>query len=493
MKGFTTLRCVLAGISALLLGLCALVVAPGAHASGPDSTGDIEFARLGSISVTKLTQPDTPGSPGTGGVLPTPAGSDPIEDVEFTLDRINIDLTVPANWDQLATLTAAAAAANKDSGFTPRTETTDVAGQAVFNGLPVGVYLVTESNTSAAKVRGQPTTVSTHAAPWIVVIPTSIDNQWEYDIHAYPKNSVEDLSKTVNEGLATGFGSQLTWPISSTTGKLPTGSAYTGYRLVDELDPRLGFLSVSDARYNDVLLDPGDYTVTPSDAASPPPAVTVTFALTSAGLAKVNANSGKVLSFKLNTEVISAGSDGRIENEVKQYTRIDGKPEIETDSPDPPPFSNWGLLEIVKEDGSNSKALSGAEFQVFASLTDAQNRTNPISVESNGPPTTTFVTGDDGKTTTIIGLLVGQDATRDYWIVETKAPPGYVANLTPVQVTIEPGESKKLTRTIPNTKQNRPNLPVTGGAGTAAFSIVGLTLLGLAVLAATRRTRKSRE
>ena len=88
---------------------------------------------------------------------------------------------------------------------------------------------------------------------------------------------------------------------------------------------------------------------------------------------------------------------------------------------------------------------------------------------------------------------VNPTTTKTYWLKETKAPVGYVAPTddeawTEVEVTAS--GLVAVTKTITNTKQTVPGLPVTGGVGTAVFGATGLVLVLGAIAGGTALRRR---
>jgi LPXTG-motif cell wall-anchored protein len=73
----------------------------------------------------------------------------------------------------------------------------------------------------------------------------------------------------------------------------------------------------------------------------------------------------------------------------------------------------------------------------------------------------------------------------DYLIVETVAPVGYVANLTPIAVTVAVGaiDAPVLVR-VENSQVPAWLLPLTGGGGAGLFAIGGGVLIAMAIGAA---------
>lgn len=480
MRTTSITRRVAAGLTGVALAAAGLlgVALPASATEDPAAnppTGNIDFKTLGSITVHKLTQPDTPGTqPGTGAETTVPTGSLPIQGVEFTVEKVNLDLSNPANWEGLSSLTVAQA---KEKGTSPAgTGTTAADGTYKFSGLGVGLYIVTESNVAGATVDGKPVSIAGAGQPFLVSIPSAVKGQWLYDVHAYPKNSTTAIEKTVTEPTNPGLGSTVSWNVSATAPKLNSADKLTSFGISDTLDGRLTYTGVSGVTYNGVALADGDYQV---DVAGQSVKVT----LLAPGLAKVTATSGKALAVTISTTVNSLGENGIIPNTATVFTNVNGT-EHSTDSNQP--VTKWGAVKIVKQDKDNKSALQGAEFQVFASEADAVAGTNPITAGG----ASSFTTGADGSVT-VPGLLVGQGDSRDYWIKETKAPAGYVLNATPIKVTVVPsGTATAVSVAVDNTKQDHPALPVTGGMGTLAFGVIGAALVAIAGGVALRSRRK---
>lgn len=453
---------------AVALTAAALLAGAGAAAAAPAGPGNIDFDATGSITVHKHEQPSPQGEVGDGsdqGVL-----DNPIAGVEFTVQKLDIDLSKPEAWEGIENIDP------NNPGETagdPVTKTTDDEGIAEFGDLAVGAYLVTEGE-GPAQIVGK-------AAPFVVVIPTSVDGNWNYNVHAYPKNSVSKLEKALDleaDAAAQGQGDTVNWKITSSAPTLADNDALAKYEINDELDARLGFVGVANVMYDGEALAEGDYVVTAPEANENG---NVTVALTEAGLAKVKANSGKQLTFDFNTVVIADIEDGVIPNAASQNTTVNGNDATITADE---AYTYWGYVNVVKQDKANQAKLAGAEFQVFATQADAENGENPITI--NGEDT--FVTGEDG-TLKIGALNAGAEQSRDYFIKEAKAPAGYVLDETAMKVTVMPGQNADMVTTVDNVKHDGPDLPLTGATGTMLFVAAGAALVAVAVGFAARQRR----
>lgn len=228
----------------MALSVCAL---PAAAAEGETTVNDptdpkltastIDKTQVGSITIHKYGQltEDPNAKNGTGEVDTTVEankGNKPLEGVEFTLYRVKttaellkyydalegasvkeftagdcFTVTSESDWsattlEKAYTKEATGDGTNATVGKVGGIEKTDAEGAAQFNNLPVGMYLVIETN----KVQSVTKTVT----PFLVSIPmtrigdtesepTNNNNlkQWLYDVVVYPKNSTAQGSVTL--------------------------------------------------------------------------------------------------------------------------------------------------------------------------------------------------------------------------------------------------------------------------------------------------------
>jgi fimbrial isopeptide formation D2 family protein len=462
-------------LAAGILGATAFAVPASAVEIGPN----IDPAQTGSIILHKLVQPENPTALPNDGSELTPAqlaGLTPIAGVTFSLQSVDsIDLSTNAGWQTVDGLTAADVLA--DPAAYPLTAegsgVTDGDGELTFGTLPLGVYLVTETSPGDNPI-AQPT------APFLVTMPLPTgDNTWLYDVNVYPKNAVTEITKTVDDTAAFGLGDDVNWSITGSVPFLAAADPLTAFGITDVLDARLGFssaeVSAVTAAGDPLALVATDYTV-----AAPTPVGTtgtVSVAFTPAGLAKLEANQGSIVTLALATEVLSIG-DGSIENTATLAVNDS------TTSADA--MTNWGALEIFKYatvEGVET-LLGGAQFQIFTSAADAGTLTDPVAVGGE-----TVFTSNATTNILVEGLKAG-----DYWVVETVAPVGYVANTVPIPVTITVGSvADALLLEVENSQVPAWLLPLTGGGGAGMFAIGGGVLIAIAIGAAfVFRARRSR-
>lgn len=474
-------------LSAVLLALLALpgVSLTGLNAAHAAPVGAIDPDATASLHIHKLEQPDDFGSPADGLEADT-TGQKPLPGVEFTVQRVSgIDLTTNAGWREAADLTPEQAAARAE---TPgRTGTTDASGDADFTGLPLGLYLVTETSYPAGV---------TPAKPFLVTLPITHPTErdtWLYDVHVYPKNAVTGATKSVEDGDAVKLGDDVRWTILA---DIPRVEEIDLYRIVDKLDRRLDYKSATVRLTDDATLRQGtDYTID-HDAATN----TVTIEFTAAGRAILAAHATDA-----QVEVVittTANATGTIENEAIVYPN-EASTEHRPGEPGgpvvtPPVDTRWGVVVIEKTDARDGdRRLAGAEFQVYASEDDARARRDPITIDG----TDTWTTGDDGRAV-ISGLRHSDYADgkqlqpddpdyRSYWLVETKAPDGFELLAEPVRVDVTSDDPQTVTIAVENVPHNAGfTLPLTGGAGTTVITVLGLLLLAGGALHLVRaRTR----
>ncbi|MFF2267372.1 SpaH/EbpB family LPXTG-anchored major pilin [Cellulosimicrobium cellulans] len=473
------------------LGLIALGVA-GPASAAPVNLVDPEAT--GSITVHKFERPTDPtGLPANGTEVDT-TGLSPIAGVEFTVQKVQtLDLGTNAGWAAASDLSGAFDPADPTGSITGAgytlasngVEVTATDGTAVFTDLPVGLYLVTESSYPAG---------ITPSAPFLVTLPltdpSSTDN-WLYDVHVYPKNSLTTATKTVKESESVKIGDPVVWTIRA---DIPNEEIIDGYRIVDALDSKLDYVSAQVSLVDGTAITEGtDYTITFDQATN-----TVTVEFTPAGRAILAAHNATQVQVVVNTSV---NAIGEIENEAVVYPNLPSF-DIEPGEPGgptvtPPVETKWGELTVAKVD-ENGDQLAGAVFSVYASEADAKAGTNPIELGGQ----TQFTIAADG-TLTLSGLRYSDFADgktlapsdpefRAYWLAEVKAPAGYELLAEPISFLINAATTAVgVDLTVENVPHNGGfELPITGGSGTTAIYIAGALILAGSVVLVLRARRR---
>lgn len=462
---------VAAGLGAVAIATLAAFGAAAPASAAPDN---IDPTEPRSLTIHKFAEPETAtglSNDGTAIDAADLAGLTPLEGVEFTIQRVGtIDLTTSAGWAAAQGLTPATATA-LGLGTAVDGET-DEDGVVQFTGLAAAVYLVTETDHGANDIAFQ-------ADPFLVTVPMPADNEWIYDVHVYPKNSVTGIDKTFADGLLQGVGDRATWTIRADVPEVAAGKSLPSFVISDTLDPRLTYLDAT-VTANNLSLDDADYVL---DVSGQTVTVTVT------NLAKLAAADNASIEVEIVTTVSSLAAptagdeDGVISNDAT--LTIDG-----TDFTSGPVKTEWATLAILAHElrdpaTDRSGVLAGAEFQIFASKADYDARTNPISVGGRS----TFESGDNGV------ALVGTLPAGQYWILETKAPAGYEVRESIAPVTLVGGEisTTEIDAYVPHAQVPAYALPVTGGDGQLMFMLGGAGLVLLAVGFALVRSRKAEQ
>lgn len=425
---------------------------------------NIDPAAVGSITVHKFQEPVTPTGAAHDGSEVDTSGLTAIDGITFTAEQVNIDLTDSSQWQGLESYTVPQAQSNLGGvSKTAVTGADGVTGEAKFEDLPVGLYLLTETNTGSNGI-------SFEGVPFLVTIPLALGNDWNYNVHVYPKDTVSTLAKTVDDSAAHVIGDPIVFALMGQVPSLPAEEELKAYGITDTLDERLSYQNATVA-VADVALVPADYVI-----ASTP---TFSVKFTAPGLAKLKLAQGKAVTVTVNTTINALGS-GTITNQAQVFINT---PENVFNSNTV--TTSWGAMKVLKHaKGEQSKVLSGAVFEIYA--LDGSDVRIPGALKNVSGTGTTFTTLQDG-TFQVNGLKAG-----NYELVETKAPLGFKLDSTPRKVTIEAGNLADATVTsVENEQVPAFQLPLTGSTGISLFIGGGLVLIVGGVLLAVIRKRRA--
>ncbi|WP_404430771.1 SpaH/EbpB family LPXTG-anchored major pilin [Microbacterium lacus] len=487
--------------AAVLAGaLAALTLAMPASAATPNL---IDPDTLGSITLHKYEAPDAAtGLPNNG--MPIDPANPILQDlvelngVTFSYTQLDYDLTENSGWTALAAYTGDPAEAPElvdGASGSGVTGAAGIDGVVTFGNLPVGAYLIEETNYPIGV---------TPSAPFIITVPLTNptnDNEWIYNVHAYPKNAITTAEKTVEDSEDVKIGDDIEFTI---TADIPNAEIIDAYQIVDVLDEKLDYLSTSvslvdpDGVLADIVLVEGThYTVVPAAATIDGPIVTIAF--TPAGLDLLEANILFQVEAVITTEVNEVGE---IVNEATVFpnqaaiTNNTGTPTNEV-------ITKWGGITLLKVSSEDAELLEGAKFQVWSSQTnDFTTATQVTGIGTDLPaPSDTWTTGTNGQVV-IEGLRYsnwadgaavapGAAGYLYYWLVEIEAPEDHELLAAPVPFTVTTPAATTTVEVV-----NVPNnggfvLPLTGGTGTTLFWAGGAMLLAGAVFLAIYSRRKS--
>lgn len=380
---------------------------------------------------------------------------------------------------------------------------------------------------------------SFETAPFLLEVPSYISNKgYAKTMNVYPKNKVttptpgKDVNELGNNDSGAKVGDQVKWYLKGT---IPADIAdYKTYEFQDTLDKALTY----DESFTPVvkvgttkLTEGTDYTVTKPGADR-----MFKVTLTKAGQKKAadilqaangqTPSADKIGDIKENTDTNpfievefatkineNAVSGKQIDNKVTlNYDNngtVKGNPESEKTE------VHTGGFRFVKKDAVSGKTLKGAEFalleadgktavkwtQEMIDLNKAQGD-NAAKFKNVGVGNdVVMVSGEDGSFE-IQGLKYGENgkdnskASTKYVAKETKAPNGYtLPDNADVEFTVTATSYYKdptavnLVSADPQEIDNNktPNLPMTGGIGSAIFAILGLSLAGFGAFEIKKR------
>jgi len=524
--------------------------------------------RTGSLTVSKHYLPDAEKLKTNG--MPQeidPAKNPPIPNVEFTISRVTAfdpgdgsppwEFSLLSNESWLAAAKITAPQALSDAITTVPVpggvQRTDSSGHVRFDDLPIGLYLVEETDLPINFDHdGDPATPAQSvlpAMPFLVTIPmtnpVAVDGAargttWLYDVYAYPKSSVAMLDKKTNFDELT-VGTKVGDPVSFTlAGEIPhrgfdifgKQQVFKHYEITDVFDDRLEVVPESVhvviAELPLIQLQSTDY-----EASIGPDELRVVF--TPSGLKKLDSARAGIHRVEVSF-FASAVTMGEIpnggpsddpgtsatltirtgQNSGAGDLRVPDNREVSVHSPEVEvQFGGESLWKHGTDDPS--VGLPGAQFRIFASKAAAEAyaadpvtyRDYPLSFytsKSNPQRVTTIDYSREVQTVTtdllghamIAGLRYGQ-----YWVLETQAP--NVANVQyqllaePFEITIDSQLDGVLDGDFPddtvvaNAPQNAGfQLPLTGDDGALLPLVLGILILGIClalVLEAHRRRR----
>lgn len=376
--------------------------------------------------------------------------------------------------------------------------------------LPVGYYLVVETETPQGYVASTPFFVAIPQANNTSQFGTKTENEtsatgWVYDIIATPKNQEVTIGKKISsitgkdtivngQAATVKVGDKVGYTITSISPqytdeyfnytdakKLPV------YKITDTLSSGLKYvantLDVKIAGKNEALTNGKDYTLDTTDNQ-----ITITF---SQNFLKNEAYKGKEVTVTYKAEVLaSAAVTNPNTNEVELfYTNKPGSGATGVPSKDIPKLYTYGL-KVYKKDSVGEK-LIGAKFKLYkVENKGTDNEQKKLINKLTGMDPNGVMTSKDNEFI-FSGLDVG-----DYELEEVESPKGYTLLTDTIKFSIsdtEPdGKLNSATGAdiventgyakIDVTNKKGFNLPSTGGMGTYIFTIGGLVVMVGAVL-----------
>ena len=454
----------------------------------------------------------------------------PVEGAGFTVTQVtkigndDVNTTTYAGWENIAKNINAmnAGTATVTLGTAQAEKKTGDDGKVKFADLPVGLYQVEETTIPAGH--------TVDVKKFYMTIPeiTGTDSTnltYNSDVTVNPKNVNEsgNVSKSNPSGSIVGAGANTSYTVTAKLNKSKgteqgakdlTKADIKNFAIFDDVQvdafetptaDMVGEVKAGDTKLT--LNDDYKVSVTADPAGAGYTAgtrtrVQVTF--TEAGLTKIaaaanvapgtNVEVTAVFNLKLKDDLSGAKKDnagnvvvinkfgfipgnGEGENPSDPVVPNPGDPDPNNPNPTDPTIK-FGDFQIKKTDATDNAALSGAEFIAFAQKADAENcvktddRSNCAGAAAEYG---TKITDTEGKTA-VYKAKVGQD----FYVVEKKAPSGYILSNKVTTVTVTAGKTVYETGiTNIRTKDSGKwfNLPRTGAIGVGIFALLGAGLV----------------
>lgn len=439
-----------------------------------------------------------------------PQGATALKGVHFKITKVHIkDNAQHLDVENVETAT--------DSPYSTEVVTND-AGTAMVQNLKQGIYLVEEVENPI---------ITAYAEPFLVQLPftdpVNADNLL-YSVHVYPKNTLEaepDIEKSVtvygnradsvgvagtekqtaDDGTVTGMKQRLAHFIESP--KLPSDIGICNdFYVTDQIDNRLEYVAGQEVKVTGVPINEETGKVVLSNGTdfsvvepSEENGFTLTVYITQEGRQKLaGIVPGNKVEQKARVDIefdcalkLDAGTaydnqGAKIPNTCDlHYTNSLGynheyhSNEVEVHT------GGVSILKIDKTDGTTP--LRGAEFMIFTSEEDARNGVNAVKVP--GTDEDYVVRTNDQGIASFYGLPYGntgeayndESLTKDYWIVETKAPlmvngQAYELYKQPIKVTIS-AISHHVQDAVTVFDDKPTDLPQTGLMDSDMLSLIG--------------------
>ena len=407
-------------------------------------------------------------------------------------------------------------------------------GELKYTDLKAGYYYVEENLQASVgyEVQGDGNaekTITSASKPFIVAVPmtNAEGTDWNDDVHVYPKN--EGLNPEKKPSVpSVNVGDKVEWTI---TVNVPSDiGTYTVFNIIDNLDKRLtyaGNLVVEGLNDNGVavitLAENTDYNLTiPADKTD---GGTVSVNLKSPEGIEHLANNKNVVKLSVSFETTVNGNIGNDDdNTIKNDATIEFTNDSRTDTDKTPSSEiHTGEIEINKT-YSGGTVDESAQFQLAKTDVAAKageylrvvlDPTNTHIVDIVAPGETGYDTakkwvalpsqsatketlglvGDTFYVISFEGLKTYDDSTKNfesYYLVETKAPEGYNLLDKPLEVKFTDADSdKKHVHTEGVENKRGFTLPNTGGVGTILLVVVGIILIGLAIILTMNKKKKT--
>ena len=333
---------------------------------------------------------------------------------------------------------------------------------AKFENLDAGQYLVVaQGNETENSVIYQNTSVN--------VIPTAENNAWKkMDAKATIKKSEIKIEKHFNDDnkdkkLATSYqvGDSVPFEINTNLPQYPENATDKVFVITDTMTDGLkldGKVTLEVAGL-DAATVAKEFTIETTDT-------TITIKVVENG--DFNDFNGQKVTLKYTAKVTDQATFKELDNNnvTLKFSNNSNVQESHSTKEDNVKVKTFGL-DIKKIDkDEKTKVLQGAKFNLYDN--EACNGEAVASGETNAEGKLSF----DGL------------AKKTYWLKETEAPAGYVLLANPVKVEIAEANANEVELAATSVEVENAKtgtLPVTGGPGTIALTVAGISLVAGAV------------
>ena len=490
------------------------------HKKAADGTTTLAGATFEIYKVVELT----PGA--TAGEY---ASYKPVEPFASVLTENGITIDNLGNYSAAKIEAAALALKNVATAGSGISQKTGTSGDAVFENLALGYYLVVETNAPEGYVAG---------SPFLVAIP-STDNykdnlpgtadadkaqgtKWVYDVEVSPKNAQVSIDKKLADADASNkdvqdgsvkVGDLVKYEVTTTIPNYPDnyfeGDTPVTFTIKDKMDKGL------EAQATDIVVKVGNvgaeteivatdnYTITTRTKAEIAAGTNLSDLEIAFTKEYIKANRGKHVIVTYYAEVTKdavTGTTGNKNGVSLVYNHQPGT-ETEADGPEVSVYSfNIKVMKFTNDGGQ--KTLDGAKFGLYSD----EGCTEKLGEATSANGVLGFEKIDEGT----------------YYLKELESPKGYTLLTNPIKVKITAKKTNGVTNNQgfelevndqkidattgdytthldidPGTAyvavENHKGftLPSTGGAGIALFLIVGAAGIVLVSVAFTRKSRKA--
>ncbi len=386
--------------------------------------------------------------------------------------------------------------------------TATTAGKVKFENLPIGVYLINETNTAGATFGDNSQGTVIPSDPFLVSVPTTVNNNWEYNVAVTVKNNVQGIiSKQAGNLDGTGFsvdeytstiGKEFMYKINMPISQNATGFEYKKFNVNDTAEDGITYAEengkVKGLKVvvgNNELDEGVDYNVQFNTGEKDFDIEFTQAGLTEIDTASANADTNVSVEYVayLN-ENVDATNNGNtatlVYNQGEDDITILAEAEVKT--------YDISITKEFVDEATYSPTVTDVKFKIS---TDADGA-NVIygKIDTSGYILNGSVTAGDNIYTSEFALDANKKlniyglANGTYYLTEISTDGNYSLLKEAVPVTINNGD---IELTVVNDVKVKFELPLTGGSGTYIYTAGGLAFIGLAIYLISKNKKNNKE